>query len=75
MEKQMLLKLLFLRDIFWYLFIVFIDFLAIKGTLMQILRSPYMFEFIKKQYPENFTFWILRIIELFPREVCKILKK
>ena len=34
-----------------------------------------MFVFIKKQYPENFTFLILRILELFAREVCKFLKK
>ena len=33
-----------------------------------------MFVFIK-QYPENFTFLILRILELFAREICKFLKK
>ena len=31
--------------------------------------------FIQKQYPENFAFLILRILELFAREVCKFLKK
>ena len=50
---------------------IFVD--NIKGTLMLIWKSPYMF--IKKQYPTNFAFWTLRILELFPREVCKILKK
>ena len=34
-----------------------------------------MFVFIQKQYPENFTFLILRILELFAREVCKVFKK
>ena len=42
---------------------------------MQIWKSRYMFGFIWKQYPENFTFLILKIIELFAREVCKFLKK
>ena len=42
---------------------------------MQIWKSPYMFVFIKKQYPENFAFLILRILELFTREVCKSYKK
>ena len=28
-----------------------------------------------EQYPENFEFLILRILELFAREVCKFLKK
>ena len=42
---------------------------------MQIWKSPYMFVFIKKQYLENFAFLILRILELFAREVCKFLKK
>ena len=31
--------------------------------------------FIWKQYPENFKFLILRILELFTREVCNFLKK
>ena len=34
-----------------------------------------MFAFIKKEKPENFAFLILRILELFAREVCKFLKK
>ena len=46
-----------------------------KGPLMQIWKSSYMFGFIKKQYPENFPFLILRILELFTREVCKLSKK
>ena len=33
-----------------------------------------MFVFIEKQYPENFAFLILRIVELFAREVCKFHK-
>ena len=28
----------------------------IKGTIMQISKSPYMFVFIQKQCPENFAF-------------------
>ena len=42
---------------------------------MQIWKSPYKFVFIEKQYPEKFAFWTLRIVKLFPREVCKIHKK
>ena len=34
-----------------------------------------MFVFLQNQYPENFTFLILTIPELFAREVCKFLKK
>ena len=34
-----------------------------------------MFVFIKKQYPENFAFLILRILEIFARKVCKFPKK
>ena len=34
-----------------------------------------MFVFIQKQYPENFAFLILRITELFDRDVCESLKK
>ena len=47
--------------------------LYIKGTLMQIWKS-YMFVFIWKQYPESFTFLILRILELFALELCKFLR-
>ena len=42
---------------------------------MQIWKSPYMFVFMLKQNPENFAFLILRILELFAREVCKFPKK
>ena len=42
---------------------------------MQIWKNPYMFAFVQKQYPENFAFWILRILALFAREVCKFIKK
>ena len=41
---------------------------------MQIWKSLYMFVFIQKEYPENFAFLILRILELFLREVCEFLK-
>ena len=41
---------------------------------MQIWKSPYMFVFMQKQYPENFVFLTLRILELLAREVCKFLK-
>ena len=34
-----------------------------------------MFVFILKQYPDNFVFLILGILELFVREVCKFFKK
>ena len=40
-----------------------------------IWKSPYVFVSIQKQYPENFAFIILRIVELFAREVCKFLEK
>ena len=47
----------------------------LKGKQMQIGKSPYMFMFIEKQYPVNFAYLILTILELFAREVCKFLKK
>ena len=34
-----------------------------------------MFVFTQKQYPENFAFLILQILELFDRKICKFLKK
>ena len=34
------------------------------------LKIPYMFLFIWKHYPEDFVILILRILELFPREIC-----
>ena len=48
--------------------------LIIKGALMQIWKSCYTFVFISKQYPENFAFLILRILELSARDVCYFLK-
>ena len=33
-----------------------------------------MFVFVQKYYPEHFAFLILRILDLFAREVCKFLK-
>ena len=48
---------------------------VIKGTLMHISKSPYMFVFLEKQYLENFAFLILRILELLAPEVCKFIKK
>ena len=41
---------------------------------MQICKSLEMFVFMETQYPENFAFLILRIFELFAREVCEFLK-
>ena len=55
--------------------LTFEDYRLIKGKLMKIWKSHYMFVFIKKQYPENFALLILRIFEFFAREVCKFLKK
>ena len=34
-----------------------------------------MFVFIWRQYPESFALLMLRILELFAREVCKFRKK
>ena len=42
---------------------------------MQIWKSPNMFVLIQKQYPEEFAFLILKILELFIRDFCKFLKK
>ena len=50
-------------------------FYNIKGALTQIRKPSYMFVLIQKQYPENFAFLMLRILELSAREVCKFLKK
>ena len=47
----------------------FSDEVSIKGTVMQILKSPYMFVFVKTQYPESFAILIPRILELFAREI------
>ena len=46
-----------------------------KGTLMQIWKSSDIFMFIQNQYPQNFALLILKIPDLFAREVCKFLKK
>ena len=46
----------------------------LKGTLMQIWKSLYMFVLIQKQYPENFSLLFLRIAELSAREVVDFLK-
>ena len=41
---------------------------------MQIWKTPYMFLFNIKAMLENFAFLIIRILELFAREVCKFLE-
>ena len=46
-----------------------------KGTLMQIWKSPNMFQFLQKQDPEIFTFLTLIILELFARKVSIFAKK
>ena len=48
--------------------------LSVKHALIQIWKSPYMFVFIQKQYPQIFAFFILRSLELFASEVCKFFK-
>ena len=45
---------------------------GVKGTLMNVWKPACMFAFIQKQCSENFAFLILRILELFSREVCKM---
>ena len=59
---------------FSYILLVLKD-VPLKGTLMQIWKSFYMFVFIFKQDPENFAFLILKTLELSARKVCKFLKK
>ena len=44
----------------------------IKRTLMEISKSPYMFVFIQKWYPENLAFLILKILELFTGKVSEM---
>ena len=81
---------IYLDSFFWLWNYIYIDFfktikrccrvhvqakLLFKGSLIQIWKSPYMFVFIWKQYSENFSFVILRIMCLFTCEVCKFLKK
>ena len=46
---------------------------CLKGTLIQTWKSPCMFLFIYKYYPENFAFLILRILELFTGKFCVML--
>ena len=46
--------------------------LVLKGTLMKIWESSYMFVFIKKQYTEDFAFLFLRVLEIFACEVCNV---
>ena len=41
----------------------------IKGALMQIWKSPYVFVFMQKQYTENFLFLIQRITFICPYQV------
>ena len=43
---------------------------VIKGTLMQIWKSPYMFLLIQKILP--WKFHILRIFELYTHNVCEM---
>ena len=45
---------------------------VLKGTLIQIWKSPCTFLFIWKDYPQNFAFLILRILELYTSKVCVI---
>ena len=56
-----------------YVKIVSDDF-SLKGTLMQIWKSPNMFESILKSYLENYAFFILINFELFTQEVCVFVK-
>ena len=74
------LMLLFL-SVFWcfnndiFSLIAPLAFHNVKGTRMQVWKSSYIFLFTSKQYPENFAFVNLRILELFTRKVCEFLKK
>ena len=45
---------------------------TIKGTLMKIWKSPYMFVFTKKHYPENFAFLVLGVLELYTLKVWEM---
>ena len=60
----------FTRSVIFFFIYLFI---FVKGTLMQIWKSPYMFVFKQNKYPENFTFSILGIIELYSCKVCEML--
>ena len=46
---------------------------SFKGTLMQIWKSPHMFVFTEKQYPEKFAVLIPRVFELFTAKFTKCL--
>ena len=46
---------------------------SFKCTLMQIWKSPYMFVFTEKQYPEKFAVLIPRVFELFTAKFAKCL--
>ena len=39
---------------------------------MQIWKSPYVFLFTEKYYPENIASLILRILESYTRKISKI---
>ena len=43
----------------------------LKGTLMQIWKSPNIFAFIKKQYVEDFTSKHLLLFEICACEICE----
>ena len=47
--------------------------MLLKSHYYRFENAPYMSVFKKKQYPENFVFLILRVLELFAREVCEFL--
>ena len=55
--------------------ISFTCFSTIKGTLMQIWKSPHISKFVKKWYPKDSAFLIVRIRELFTRKDSIFLKK
>ena len=44
----------------------------VEGTLIKIWKFLNVFVFMYKQYPENFAFLNLGIIELYTRKVCEI---
>ena len=44
----------------------------LKGTQMQIWKSPYRLVFLEKWYSENFAFLILGILELYTRKICEM---
>ena len=53
----------------------FIHLYYIKGNTNADLKASLFVCVHMKTYPENFAFSILRILELFASEVCKILKR